>query len=504
MGRRIYEKLGPVRTRQLLLGLLKSAAWGLLVGSIAGMILGGYRFWAGSDVSAAAWITLLAGGPVVGLLCGLIRHRTWERAAEAVDSHYDLKDRAVTALSFLSVEKPTPWHELAVADAEAHLAGVQSREVVPFRSPRTLFLGFGSLAAALLLLIYPLPMKKAKASLAPPRPETVAMAKTIEERLKALDELSKEEKDEKLDATIKELKQKIAELQKAGVDEKEELAKLSEMQTALASQQAEMNIGLVDGQLASLGEALTSAAATEGAGKALQDAKFDQAAKELEKLEAPDIDKKEARALEEKLKQVAKQMGEAGLGQIGEAANELADGVKGGNSAKISKAGKGLAGIAKKHARRRRINQLLTAEIENLSECKNGQNGGSKSMAKAKSKSPSNNWGRSVAGNIEGEKTNLLAKRDVKEITGTPDEDGPSEMETTHSPEGREQASRAYKKAYDKAKKQSEAVLDNEPIPLGHRQTIRKYFELIRPQNDAPATDKTPQKPATNPGDGVK
>ena len=30
----------------------------------------------------------------------------------------------------------------------------------------------------------------------------------------------------------------------------------------------------------------------------------------------------------------------------------------------------------------------------------------------------------------------------------------------------------------------SEAVLDSEPIPLGHRQTIRRYFELIRPQGD--------------------
>ena len=25
---------------------------------------------------------------------------------------------------------------------------------------------------------------------------------------------------------------------------------------------------------------------------------------------------------------------------------------------------------------------------------------------------------------------------------------------------------------------------NSEPIPLGHRQTIRKYFELIRPQGD--------------------
>ena len=29
----------------------------------------------------------------------------------------------------------------------------------------------------------------------------------------------------------------------------------------------------------------------------------------------------------------------------------------------------------------------------------------------------------------------------------------------------------------------SEAVLDSEPIPLGQRETIRRYFELIRPAN---------------------
>jgi hypothetical protein len=36
---------------------------------------------------------------------------------------------------------------------------------------------------------------------------------------------------------------------------------------------------------------------------------------------------------------------------------------------------------------------------------------------------------------------------------------------------------------YQKYRKLSEAVLDSEPIPLGHRQTIRRYFELIRPQD---------------------
>jgi len=78
----------------------------------------------------------------------------------------------------------------------------------------------------------------------------------------------------------------------------------------------------------------------------------------------------------------------------------------------------------------------------------------------------------------------VQSKREIKEITGQPG-DGPSEMETTHSPEGRQSAARGYRESYQKYRKMSEAVLDSEPIPLGHRQTIRRYFELIRPQNAA-------------------
>jgi hypothetical protein len=66
-------------------------------------------------------------------------------------------------------------------------------------------------------------------------------------------------------------------------------------------------------------------------------------------------------------------------------------------------------------------------------------------------------------------------------ITGRQSEEGEVEVETTHSPEGKQEAQRDYRATYDKYRKISEAVLDSEPIPLGHRQTIRRYFEAIRP-----------------------
>jgi hypothetical protein len=101
-------------------------------------------------------------------------------------------------------------------------------------------------------------------------------------------------------------------------------------------------------------------------------------------------------------------------------------------------------------------------------------------MNPKKSNRPSQQFGKSTSGNINGEKTRLESPRNMQEITGTPGE-GPSEFETSSSPEGREQARRKYRESFEKYQKLSEAVLDSEPIPLGHRQTIRRYFELIRP-----------------------
>jgi len=193
-------------------------------------------------------------------------------------------------------------------------------------------------------------------------------------------------------------------------------------------------------------------------------------------------------------KQVAEEAGEAGLGQLGEAAGELAEGVKGGGqSGKFKKATKDLAKQTKSHARRRKIKKLLEQELDKLAEAKNKCNYNSmvKGKQKQKSTSPSSNFGMTTSGNELGEKTSMLSKREIKEITGE-EGDGASEMETTHTPEGRQTAARGYKDAYKKAMKATEAVLDSEPIPLGHRQTIRRYFESIRPSNGDDPKDAKP------------
>jgi hypothetical protein len=67
-------------------------------------------------------------------------------------------------------------------------------------------------------------------------------------------------------------------------------------------------------------------------------------------------------------------------------------------------------------------------------------------------------------------------------------------VETTATPEAGQRASREYKEKYQEFRRESQAVVEGQPIPRGHRQVIKKYFELIRPSS-ADAADKKASKP---------
>lgn len=488
MERAIYGRLALVRRRQRRLFVERMASAGLLVGSLAGLALAGGRFLA--EWPIAAWQPALAFliGPALGALVGCFWPQRWRAAAAAVDAHYRLKDRAVTALAFLGKTEKSPLDELQVRDAAEHLSRVDARAVVPWRMPKLLPPALAALALAVALAVWPAGPRAVNAGVSEPLPAVLETAAALEEDLNQFEELAKQEQNPELEKLVEMLREKVEELQAPGVDLREALAKLSDMQSAIQAQQAQYNVELVDAQLASLGSGMSLSQALAEAGKSLVEGKFDKAAEELEQLEEPPLDRKEAKAVEEQMKKSAQQMGEVGLGDLADAAGEMAEGVKGGKG-KFQRGSRRLAKEVKGHQRRRKINELLTAELNRLTEgkCNCQKNSLARGKQPRKSTSPSQNFGLSTSGNVRGDQTNLLSKKNLEQVNGPVSDDGPSEVETTHSPEGRQQASRGYRESYQKYRRMSEAVLDSEPIPLGHRQTIRRYFELIRPeQGDLP------------------
>ena len=415
----------------------------------------------------------LLAGPIVGAVAALVwllPRPNWI----AVDRHYQLKDRTESALDFARRQVPADkqaFAELQLADAMSHLSRVEPEAVAPYQAPR--FLPGAVLAAALAVVLAVVPLKPDEASASPSTPDEniVALADEIADSLKQLeDELNKD-----VDPELEELKQKAEELKEPGVDVKEALAKISEMQAAIQSAQSQASLEQVDQQLQEIGEAMASAKALEGAGQALAEGKYDKAAKELAELEDIELERNEARSTAEKLKKAARRArGDAGDGSISDASNELAEGIEEDDSDKVKGAAKKLGEKAKGQARKKKIQDLLNAELASLSERKGNcqKNSTAKGKKKEKSLNPSQVYGMSESGNIDGDTTNLAANLNKEQITGQAGE-GESEFETSSSSEGRQEAQRRYKDVYQKYKKMSDAVLESENIPLGHRQTIR-------------------------------
>jgi hypothetical protein len=496
MSDRILQKLEPVRRRQLGLEALRYAAMGLLTSSLLGVGLGVWRWQQAGAAAGASWslwaLAILVAGPVLGAIVGLVRGRSAQVAAAAVDQQYGLKDRVLSAIDFIRRGQPTALHALQVADAERHIAGLDPRRVAPFRLPVTLPYALGALALALGLLFWPR-AGTVQAKPAEPLEVVLAAADLAEESLEDLQEAAQKENDPKLKELVQKLTETIQDMKLPGVDTKEALAKLSEMQAAIAAQQAQFNVGLVDAQMQALGEAMASTQALEGAGQALQQGKYDKAAEQLEKVE-PKFDRKETKTLKEKLAQAAKAMEDAGLSDLSTATTELLESLD--DEASAQGACKTLGNLARGQGRRKRITDLLTLSTAKLGECKGNcnKNNTAKIRLKRKSEKPASNWGMSISGNTDGDKTKLDSDHKREQVQGQMGE-GASETETTHMPEGRQTAARAYREQYRKYRRMTEAALNSEPIPLGQRETIRRYFELIRPQGaEADATAKEPGK----------
>ena len=76
------------------------------------------------------------------------------------------------------------------------------------------------------------------------------------------------------------------------------------------------------------------------------------------------------------------------------------------------------------------------------------------------------------------------------------------DIETTTNPEQEQEAVRQYREQAGKYEALSESALESESIPMGHRQTIRRYFEMIRPQGGE--TDAVNSATETAPAAGEK
>ena len=493
MLRQIQTILAPVRTRQRLARAQQWGVLGLLFGAIAGSLMMLAR-WFGAPLGPTEAFSVLATSTVLGGVLGFVWPASWQSSARLVDRAFGLKDRTVTAMEFALQDKHDPIHALQVNDTLDHLSGIDAAKAVPWKSPRLTPFAAAAVVAMLVLLFLNVPPTVSQASLpAGPLPVVLDQASLLEETLlEELEELAEENQDPELEKLVEEMKEAIEELKEPDTDQRDALAQLSEMQAALAAAAQQLDVQRVDAELQQLAEALQDAGATQAASQSLEALDYEQAAKELEKIDASTMDRKQRDAVAANLQKLSNKLGEGKKGKLSQSVQKMAEGMESGNESKCKSGFCDAAGECRKQGVRKSISECLACQLNRLAECKcncqgNGQCNGSGNVVK-KSDSPTNKAGRGSSNQPLGdEKTKLASTRRQEDLTGMAG-DGPSERETLSANEAEQQAARAYQERYSEYRKQMEEVLDSEPLPLGHRETVRAYFESIRPTNDQTQT----------------
>lgn len=415
-------------------------------------------------------------------------------AAALIDSRYQLQDRTVTALQFQrEVEQGTAagnqqsrqLRNRQVDETQVRLADVDAAACVPMRfNPAALgsAIAIGALAVGVLVSgRSPDPSKIAATPVALAVDQAEELRQTV---LKELEVASQtEDAPPELEAVVEEIAELIEELANESIDEADMMATLSEMEAALSQARDSMQMEQTDAQMSALADAMQSSASMQAAAAAMKKGDYDDASKKLEKIDPDSLGDKERRAVADNLKKFLASLSPGQKGKLSGAAKQLQEGLEKKDASECKSGMCKLASLCKKQSNCKKIGQCMACQLNRLSQCKSQcrgacKNGGNKT---AKSDSPSQKWGKGATGAAnDGDSTELASQRNQEKLQSNAG-DGPSESEVIQGEEGEQEAAQAYSRRYAEFRSQAEAVLDSEPLPLGHRQTVRQYFENIRP-----------------------
>lgn len=504
----IRQQLAPVRLRLRLQAAVRSLGVGAFVGGILGLLLSLARTWQNVQIGLEAGLLVFVTSMLAGGLIGLLQRRSWDEAASCVDQHYRLQDQVVSALQFADQPQPSAFHQLQLADTNQRLQQLQPAAVIPLAPPPRWPWTLVVLLIAGRLLITPLTGNERLAEPLPDQAQRSAAVQEITTEIDRLEQLAHESAAQDLQELVSELKQKLQRLEQSETTQHESLKTVSEMQQQLKSLGAELNVAAMDAELQKIAEALASATPFKPAADALQQQNLQDAAKQLEQVSADDLspenlDQTQIEPTTDKLAQAAQAAREQGMQDLSDTLEKLAEAMKTGDSQQAQQQSQQLAETVKRHSVNRELSKILDKSsqqmaqskqrlsVQSQSEGEGEMSGTGQNLTKGKSQktstSSSQKAGAKSAGNIDGQKTRLESQRQMARLSGQLGEDGDSEVEITTSPEAQQTAQRQAQQTFAEYQKMSETVLETESIPLGHRQTIRRYFERIRPSVGEPS-----------------
>lgn len=483
VGASVRQVIGGVRRRLRQRNAIAAACLGAAGGGLTAVALACVA----AAITPLPWLWLPAAILALAACGGLVGAAypvSLASAARRIDVYYCMKDRAITALQFEA--DPDPVRQMQVDDARWHLRQVRPEDCIPLVPHRPALYSaamLGLLAAGILLLTPP----PSQSEDAPVVELAVQQASLLRQTMLPEVEALRQEDAEapEIDELAEQLEILLNEMEAEPLDELDLMAKLSEMEQAIAQAREALQVDANAAQLSELAEALQGSEAMKRAAMAMQDQRYDEASQQLEAVDPAAMSDKERRAVAEDLKKFLSKLSAGQPGKLSQAVGEIQAGLENKNNSQCKDGLCRLAGLCQSQARNQKIGECMACQLNRLAQCKSECRGAcnNPSESVAKSESPSQKWGKGASGNPAGEATRLDSTRREEQLTGAQGA-GPSETEVLEAPEGEQAAARAFAERYQKFRSQAEAVLDSEPLPLGHRETVRQYFERIRPDSE--------------------
>ncbi|MDM4016943.1 hypothetical protein [Roseiconus lacunae] len=487
----VFRLTGQVRRRLWVASMIEGGSFGLLGGSALALVVALIQPWVLEQASWQTPLWIVAIGGIVGLVVGAMRSRSDTAAARLIDEHFGLKDRSVTSLEFIrSKQQNDPGKRLQLEEAHRHLEQVDAKSCVALRPwNQSMRWATGLVAAALCIAIISsgnAPEADAKNVLPLASEQSTDLRQTM---LPELEELAKETEDPEIEKLLEELKEKVDEMEEDAFEESDLMATLSEMEQALAEARDALKIEMTSEMMNALAAAMKPSSEMQQAAKAMESEDYEKASEELKAIDPSKIGDKQRRAVADNLKKMTAKLNPGQIGELSDSIKELAEGLDSKNMSECKKCLSKLSSECKKAGQCKKMGQCMACQLNRLSQCKGQCRGNCQSNIAKKSNSPSQKAGQASSGQPTGDNaTNLASNRREEQLKGVQGE-GPSETEVMQAPEGEQAAARAYKGKYDQFRREAEAVLDNEPLPMGVRETVRTYFESIRPSSESEMTD---------------
>ncbi len=488
MQKQIRQKLFALRWRQRTITSLDWMVFGAVCGALGGILLEVVRLneptWL-PDWMNAWWIF---GTVVLLAIATAAVGACWPipvgRTMRLIDRHYGLKDTMVSAWCFAGRTVDDPMLRLQVADAVDRLSRISASQLLPILLPRRFPLL--ALLATILFTVPFLPRREQSNSPVDLQLMQVVQNQALEIRADMLNDLQKiaeQTAEQNLKELIEEVSELTNEMQSEQTDKREALSKLSQMQQSMAEMLNKYNAEKTEAELKQLAAALESAKPLQKASEALKESDFQKASEELKQVDPDQLQKNERQAVAENLQRLQKELSNP-ESTLAESARKMQEGLERSDKSQFKEGAEQAADIAKQQSIKNSIRKALNAQLNRLNEYKGEYqaiHGGEKT---GKTNKDSDRWGRGESNKPLGENaTQLDSQRQKQEVTGVQG-DGESIRQESDKPTGEDVAGRSYQSRYTEFRRQMEAVLESEPLPLGHRETVRKYFELIRPASE--------------------